>query len=93
MPKVLCLHEYGTSAAILQHQLGPFIAAADQNYECVFLEGDVECQRAQGNYRNQVAEWEEITYLRCWQFGPRALLMLQRQLYPGRDPGFLRSYH
>jgi predicted esterase len=92
MPKVLCLHGYGTSAAILQHQLGPFIAAADPNYEFVFLEGDVECQRAQGIYRIQVAEWRGITHLRCWQFGPRALPMVQRQLCPCRDPGFLRPH-
>ncbi|KAL4882125.1 serine hydrolase FSH [Aspergillus karnatakaensis] len=48
MPKILCLHGYGTSASILQHQLGPFMAAADPSYEFVFLEGEIECQRAQG---------------------------------------------
>ncbi|KAL2845870.1 serine hydrolase-domain-containing protein [Aspergillus pseudoustus] len=39
MPKILCLHGYGTSASILQYQLGPFMAVADPSYEFVFLEG------------------------------------------------------
>lgn len=53
MPKILCLHGYGTSASILQHQLGPFMAAADPSYEFVFLEGEIECQKAQGPYPRQ----------------------------------------
>ncbi|PLB39702.1 serine hydrolase FSH [Aspergillus candidus] len=48
MPRILCLHGYGTSAAILRHQLGPFMAAADPSYEFVLLEGETECQKAQG---------------------------------------------
>ncbi|GME50746.1 hypothetical protein HK57_00312 [Neofusicoccum parvum] len=46
--RILCLHGYGTSAAILESQLSAFIDSADPNYEFVFLDGEVECQKAQG---------------------------------------------
>lgn len=48
MTRILCLHGYGTSAAILEHQLKAFMAAGDPSFEFVFLDGEVECQKAQG---------------------------------------------
>ena len=46
--RILCLHGYGTSPAILRHQLDAFIRAADPSYEFVFLEGENECPPARG---------------------------------------------
>lgn len=48
MMRILCLHGYGTSGAILRSQLDAFIHRADASYEFVFLDGEYECQRAHG---------------------------------------------
>ncbi|KAL2010517.1 hypothetical protein VTN00DRAFT_6324 [Thermoascus crustaceus] len=48
MTRILCLHGYGTSSNILKHQLSALIAAADPSFEFVFLDGEVECQKAPG---------------------------------------------
>lgn len=50
MTRILCLHGYGTSSNILKHQLSALTAAADPSFEFVFLEGEVECQKARGKY-------------------------------------------
>lgn len=47
--RILCLHGYGTSAAIFESQLSAFTDAADANWEFVYLEGEHECQKAQGS--------------------------------------------
>ena len=46
--RILCLHGYGTSAAIMRAQLDPLIREADPSYEFVFLEGEHECPPAHG---------------------------------------------
>ncbi|MCJ1251310.1 hypothetical protein MMC30_008542 [Trapelia coarctata] len=46
--RILCLHGYGTSGAILKNQLDAFIRQADASYEFVFLDGEYECPKAQG---------------------------------------------
>ena len=46
--RILCLHGYGTSGAILQSQLDAFTHKADPSHEFVFLDGEYECPKAQG---------------------------------------------
>lgn len=46
--RILCLHGYGTSPAILRQQLDAFIREVDPSYEFVFLEGEYECPPARG---------------------------------------------
>ncbi|EXJ93213.1 hypothetical protein A1O3_01770 [Capronia epimyces CBS 606.96] len=46
--RILCLHGYGTSGAILRSQLDAIISQADPSYEFVFLDGEYECPPARG---------------------------------------------
>lgn len=46
--RILCLHGYSTSGAILKYQLDAFIQRADASHEFVFLDGEYECPKAQG---------------------------------------------
>jgi hypothetical protein len=48
MMRILCLHGYGTSGAIMRNQLDAFIRHADASYEFVFLDGEYGCPKAQG---------------------------------------------
>ena len=48
MMRILCLHGYGTSGAIMRNQLDAFIRHADESYEFVFLDGEYACSKAQG---------------------------------------------
>ncbi|EXJ91410.1 hypothetical protein A1O1_04522 [Capronia coronata CBS 617.96] len=46
--RILCLHGYGTSGAIMRSQMHAVISQADPSYEFVFLDGEYECPPAQG---------------------------------------------
>lgn len=46
--KILCLHGYGTSSSILKSQLDALIRRADESYEFIFFDGEVECPKAKG---------------------------------------------
>ncbi|KAK1637092.1 serine hydrolase FSH [Colletotrichum phormii] len=67
--RILCLHGYGTSGAILRSQLDAFIHNADASYEFVFLDGEYECQRAHG-----IGKFAQPPF-RCFNesFGPHAI--------------------
>ena len=44
--KILCLHGYGTNAAVLGNQLQAFLSIADKNIEPFYLEGEIEAPKA-----------------------------------------------
>ena len=46
--KILCLHGYGTSSSILKSQLDALTRRADESYDFVFFDGEVECPKAKG---------------------------------------------
>ena len=47
--KILCLHGYGTNAAVLENQLQVFFSFADKDIEPFYLEGEVTAPKAAGN--------------------------------------------
>lgn len=52
--KILCLHGYGTSGEILRGQMGPLMNLLDDSIDFVFLDGEIECQRAAGNLTRMI---------------------------------------
>ncbi|KAI1618128.1 serine hydrolase FSH [Exophiala viscosa] len=44
--RLLCLHGYGTNAAVLQNQLQVFLSQADREIEPFYLEGEIEAPKA-----------------------------------------------
>lgn len=44
--KILCLHGYGTNAAVLENQLQTFLSIADKDIETFYLEGEIEAPKA-----------------------------------------------
>ncbi|OJD32082.1 uncharacterized protein BKCO1_4100019 [Diplodia corticola] len=46
--RILCLHGVGSSGAILESQLRPFMRAVDPSYEFVFVDGPVQSPRGPG---------------------------------------------
>jgi hypothetical protein len=44
--KILCLHGYGTNAAVLGNQLQAFLRIADKNIDPFYLEGEIEAPKA-----------------------------------------------
>lgn len=48
--RILCLHGMGTSAAVLEAQLGPIVASLEADgHEFVFLDGLLECATDNGS--------------------------------------------
>ncbi|KAF6798076.1 hypothetical protein CSOJ01_12853 [Colletotrichum sojae] len=67
--RILCLHGYGTSSAILRSQLDAFIHRADATHEFAFLDGEFECPRGRG-----IGTFAQGPF-RCFNtsFGPHAI--------------------
>jgi predicted esterase len=48
--KVLCLHGYGTNAAVLENQFQVFFSQANKEIEPLYLEGEVDAPKAGSEY-------------------------------------------
>lgn len=46
--RFLCLHGMGTNSAVYEAQLAPVRAQLDPSHEYVFLDGEIECEPAEG---------------------------------------------
>ncbi|RMZ80446.1 hypothetical protein DV737_g3021, partial [Chaetothyriales sp. CBS 132003] len=44
--KILCLHGYGTNAAVLENQLQAVLSLADKDIEPLYLDGEIEAPKA-----------------------------------------------
>lgn len=44
--KILCLHGYGTNAAVLENQMQVFLSVADKEIEPMYLEGEIDAPKA-----------------------------------------------
>jgi hypothetical protein len=51
--KILCLHGYGTNAAVLGNQLQVFLSIADKEIEPFYLEGEIEAPKAASKFSVQ----------------------------------------
>lgn len=48
--KILCLHGYGTNAAVMGNQMQVFLSIADKEIEPFYLEGEIEAPKAASKF-------------------------------------------